>query len=246
MAVEAAKRCYPSSIERLQQINNLRAQLFVNYSDGTTKDFRCTSSLAFIGNIARDNGVYNEWNFTAAEEGKWIHDSEGGTMSRAAYHLMHTGKVQWIPGRTYTACLIDALRDHFSHPRFNKIQPFFYEIQAKDISNIRPPHKTLPGVTCYYSLLTYKRDHIFYRRHPCVCDECVNQRWGNCQQIEMCGGYNEHRIDPYIPYPTHIDMQQMQRLNMQTNDQTNDTASNNSYTRNVRNPYWIPHHSPFQ
>ena len=231
MAVEAAKQYYPKSIERLRTINNVQAKRFINYSDGTTKDFRCTSCLAFIGNIARDNDVFNEWNFTAAEEGKWLHDREGGTITRAAYYLMHTGKVKYVSGRTYTACLIDALREHFSADRFNKVERFFYEIPEKDISNISSPHKTLKGITSYYSLLTFKRDHIFYRPYPCSCDECINYRWGNCKQIDVCGVYNGHNFDPNIPYPTRINVAQLQNLNKRSYGQFNN--HNNSQSNNM-------------
>ena len=58
MAVEAAKHHIHNA--RLRSINDVQAKLFINYSDGTTKGFRCTSSLAFIGNIAFGNNVYNE------------------------------------------------------------------------------------------------------------------------------------------------------------------------------------------
>ena len=101
MAVEAAKHYYPNSITRLRSINDVQTNLFINYSDCATKVFRCTSSLAFNGNIADDNNVKSEWNFTAAEEGKWIHDREGGTIKTTSYHGMNTGKLKWIPGRTY-------------------------------------------------------------------------------------------------------------------------------------------------
>ena len=209
MAVAAAKLYYPTSINRLRAINHVQARQFINYSDGTTKDFRCTSCLAFIGNIARDNDVFNEWNFTAAEEAKWIHDREGGTIVRVAYYLMRTGKVKSISGRTYTSCLIDALREYFGDERFNKIERFFYEILEKDISNISSPHKTLSGITKYYSLLTYKRHHVYYRPYPCSCDNCMNYRWGQCQQIDICGAYGEHKFDENIPYPTRINLDQL-------------------------------------
>ena len=73
MAVAAAKRYYPISKQRVQDKNNVNAKMFINYSDGATKDFKNTSAVAFIGNIAIDNGVYNEWNVTAPEEGLLLH-----------------------------------------------------------------------------------------------------------------------------------------------------------------------------
>ena len=63
--------------------------MLINHSDCATKDFKCTSYLAFVGNIAIEINVYNEWNFTAPEEGKYTQDREGGTVKQAAFHPMH-------------------------------------------------------------------------------------------------------------------------------------------------------------
>ena len=88
-----------------------------------------------------------------------------------------------------------------------------------------------------------KRHHIWFRRHPCVCDECINYRWGQCQQIAICGGHGQHRFNVNIPYPKRIDMQQLQRLSTPSNNQVSN--HNDSCTRNVRDQYNIPRYSPY-
>ena len=70
------------------QYQDTMHRMFINYSDCARKDFKCTSYLAFVGSVAIESDVYNEWNFTAPEEGKYTHDRKGRTVKQAAFHLM--------------------------------------------------------------------------------------------------------------------------------------------------------------
>ena len=68
--------------------------MFINYSDYATKDFKCKSYLtfeSFVGNIAVEKNVYNEWNFTAR---------------------MASPNMSWNRNKTFAGNLIEASRNH--------------------------------------------------------------------------------------------------------------------------------------
>ena len=196
--------------------------------------------------MAIDNGVLSKWNFTAPEEEKWLHDREGGVVAQAASRGMHTGKVKWNTRRTYLRNLIDYLEPHFQQERFNKIQRYFYEIPAKEISNIPSPHKTLKGITSYFSFLTLKKHEIYYRKYPCKCTDCNELRWGQCRNQPICGFYYQHKFGPNIPYPVRVNKPQIQRPNNMSNVQHDNNCNNMRYTRNARDRFNLCRYSPHQ
>lgn len=240
MAIAAAKHYIPAATARYKRAHGTTQapNTFMNYSDRSTKDFSCTSFLAFIGKLVVENGSVCSWDFTAPYEGKWLHDREGGVVKGAGNKGMTTpGAINWDLNKTWSSTLISYYQKHFNQPRFKKIKRYFYEIEPQKISNIPSPHKTLPGIMSYYHFLCVKDAYkIYYRDYPCDCDECMNNKWNECKQKYICGDYRVHQLDDSIAFPPELTIEEYNRLNKRTKSAYKPVHSHN--TQPLRdNPY---------
>ena len=197
--------------------------------------------LGFIGNIARCNDVYNEWNFTALQEGKWLADREGGCNEGASICITTSPNMRWDPNKSFAANLIDKLRIHFNCDRL-KIMRCFYEMPTHLISTVSSPHKTLPCLTSIYCFLTLKKDHKYHRQCPCNCNECMNYTWCQCTQMDICGVFHQHNFIADVIYQLPVQPSVMSSKN----DNNISMQPYNRYNRCVRDYHTFIRYKPYQ
>eukprot|EP01084_Bolivina_argentea_P308750 533974_1 len=223
MALEAAKHYIPFIKQKNYELNSNICKMLICYSDCASKDFRCQSFFAFLGNIAKNNSSMILWCFTAPEEGKYLHDQEIGLQKQAELQCVKDKSIKWNDFDTYSAAIVSALTNKFKDEKYKKVKRYFFEIPAATISTLPSPHKSYKGITKHFSfLMGYKINHMWAKRFIGTCDYCCKGDWNNCICSYFCGPWKPHQFKD-LPYPS--------RNQIQPNDNTNNSNNNRNHNR---------------
>ena len=184
MALVACRDYFKSIKSELENV-----KIFYCFSDRSSKDFSCTSFVAFLTHIWHQLGVSGQWNYTAPEEGKWLHDQSGGCNKGAYERGIKRGRIPLNSSKPFVESIRDYLVDHFNEARFNNsnIIRVFRIIDPKEISTQCSPHQTLQGIKSYYCFRYISKNIIRYRQYPCYCICCINMDFDNCLKKDKCG-----------------------------------------------------------
>ena len=51
-----------------------------------------------------------------------------------------------------------------------------------------------------------RRCHGISSKYPCNCNECMNYRWDQCIQFEICDGFHQHNFKPGVIYQVQMQL----------------------------------------
>ena len=146
--------------------------------------------------ITQETNVIIEWNFTAPQHGKWLHDAEGSVIKRIYKSCVLNKLIKFDASVPFETTIVNYLKTYFTNEKESKIKRNFYEINNGQIVQTANDCKTLDGIAALFCFKTVLNeiDTIYCRTLTCTCVECTNDNWQRCTNIDICGPWNKRII----------------------------------------------------
>ena len=89
--------------------------------------------------------------------------------------------------------MLNPNRNRYKHQRT------FHEIHNGDIIHKKSDYGTLKDITKYFCFRSSgEQDKIYYRRFTCLCNECVNDDYENCEYEHIYGIWKEYTFSKVL------------------------------------------------
>ena len=205
MAIAVMKDFVPMMIKEYED-KGKKLDFMHHISDRSSKDFSVSSLVVETNNIHYENKVDGAWNYTCPEEGKWLHDSSGGTVKTAGSDgRMH---IEYNNGASPSEAWREYLSRHFEKERFMTKQKkkqkhivkrsIFVIDPVKVIKRRSPANMTLVGITKYFTFIFSGKNRVKYREYACDCVPCLDHRYEECMRKDICGEWREKVWDEQL------------------------------------------------